>query len=677
MELLAYSCTKQYYSSETNEYIMSGFWPIDGIVEAYIDDELQKVRWIKQERISLFERNLNRDMIQECHGIMALTLSENVKRNSRLSIYATIRGQQRLWFSTKIEDIFSDNGNSNDKIKSFINRLWRKINKKLHKYQFHAEGGMDKSCENVKEIRASKDYETWCNKYALTHEQELAQKKRETAQMPLLSIILTDDDISNVDRNEIKNRLAKQTYAKWEIIYPESQNRMTTENMLKAANGEYLVFWNSSDILSKDALFEIAFAIEREPDIDVIYADDDDQTDREFKYKNPRFKPDFNLELLRSYNYIGRFFVVKRELVNRIGCLNYLYGKYKEYDFLLRCSEGRNNIYHIPRILSHIKPMEYQEHNVQREILENHFERLHLPIIIQDDCGNHIYHAKYVWKEKPLVSIIIPNKDHVDDLKRCIESIEQISDYQNLEFIIVENNSVEKETFAFYEKLQKNNEKIKVVYWKDGFNYSAINNFGISYARGDYYLLLNNDTSIINAECISELLGYCMQEDVGAVGARLYYEDDTIQHAGVIVGWGGIAGHAFSHETKNETGYMNRIVCCQEYSALTAACLMVKKSVFEKVDGLSEELAVAFNDVDFCLKIREAGYRIVYNPYAELYHYESKSRGSEDTPEKVARFHSEIRRIEEKWPEILLKGDPHYNKNLSLEHEDYSIRWYE
>ena len=238
----------------------------------------------------------------------------------------------------------------------------------------------------------------------------------------------------------------------------------------------------------------------------------------------------------------------------------------------------------------------------------------------------------------------------------------------------MENNSTEQETFDYYKKLIERDSRVKVVYYEGSFNYSAINNFGARYATGEYIFLLNNDTEFISEDVIGEMLGFCRREDVGAVGARLYYEDNTIQHAGVIVGWGGIAGHAFVNQKRGETGYQHRIICQQDMSAVTAACLMVKKSVYDEVGGLTEELAVAFNDIDFCMKIREAGYLIVYDPYAELYHYESKSRGAEDTKEKVRRFQGELEYMRSRHTDILRGGDPYYNKNLSLSHWNYSLR---
>ena len=270
--------------------------------------------------------------------------------------------------------------------------------------------------------------------------------------------------------------------------------------------------------------------------------------------------------------------------------------------------------------------------------------------------------------------MIIPNKDHTADLDKCIRSLEEKNAYKNIEYIIVENNSEEKETFAYYEELEKRCPRAKVLYWEEKrFNFPAINNFGAKHASGEYLLFLNNDTEIMNEDSIEELLGYCMRKDVGAVGARLYYEDGTIQHAGVIVGLGGVAGHAFPAYPHDAVGYFGRIVMAQDYSAVTAACIMVKKSVFEETGGFDEGFAVAFNDIDLCLKIREKGWLIVYNPYAELSHYESKSRGYEDTEEKVKRFNSEIDLFLKKWKGFLEQGDPYYNPNLTLSRGDFSL----
>ena len=284
------------------------------------------------------------------------------------------------------------------------------------------------------------------------------------------------------------------------------------------------------------------------------------------------------------------------------------------------------------------------------------------------------YHVHYHWDEKPLVSIIIPNKDHAQDLDKCVMSIIDKSEYRNFEFIIVENNSTEPETFAYYERMEEKYPFFHVVHYEGGFNYSSINNFGEKAAKGDYLLLLNNDTEIIRGDFLEEMLGFAQRPDVGIVGARLYYEDETIQHAGVIIGYGQLAGHAFLGFGPNSFGMLGRVVSAQNYSAVTAACLMTRKSVFEEVGGLTEEFAVAFNDVDYCLKVRDKGYLVVYNPFAEAYHYESKSRGYEDTPEKRARYDREGELLHSRWLKYYEKGDPYYSPNLTLDYADFSLR---
>ena len=260
------------------------------------------------------------------------------------------------------------------------------------------------------------------------------------------------------------------------------------------------------------------------------------------------------------------------------------------------------------------------------------------------------------------------------DLDTCIRGIEERATYKNLEFIVVENNSTKKETFDYYDRIQKEFSNVRVVNWEREFNYAAINNYGVTFAKGKYLLFLNNDTEIIEPDCIHELLGFAQRPDVGAVGARLLYQDDTIQHAGVVVGFGGIAGHTFIGLHKAENSYFHRAMCAQDYSAVTAACMMSKRSVFDAVGGFSEELAVAFNDIDYCMKVRALGKLVVYAPYALLYHYESKSRGLEDTPEKVARFNREVKIFADKWPEILKNGDPYYNPNLTLRKSNFALR---
>ena len=469
-----------------------------------------------------------------------------------------------------------------------------------------------------------------------------------------------------------------------------------TNQALPYAKGEYIGLLDHDDVLTPDALYEMADAIikayDRGVKVAFAYSDEDKCDGEETRYYEPNYKEEFNYDLILSNNYICHFLVMESKLLKSLQFRPKFDGA-QDYDLVLRCvaevlTEGgqtaEKRILHIPKVLYHWRCHEestaenpesktYAFESGKRAI-EEHYRRTGIDAEVYQGEFLGLYRTRFHRDHDPLISIIIPNKDHIDDLKRCMDSIDQKSTYKNYEYIIVENNSTDDATFQYYKKLEAENPKAHVVYWDKEFNYSAINNYGAAFAKGEYLLLLNNDTEIINEDCLEELLGYCMRSDVGAVGARMYYEDDTIQHAGVVIGFGGIAGHCFVLQPRGTTGYCHRIICAQDYSAVTAACMMVKREAFDKVGGLTEELAVAFNDIDFCMKLREAGYLIVYNPYAELYHYESKSRGLEDTPEKVARFNKEIQIFERRWPDIMRDGDPYYNPNLTLKSQDFSLK---
>lgn len=342
---------------------------------------------------------------------------------------------------------------------------------------------------------------------------------------------------------------------------------------------------------------------------------------------------------------------------------------------MLRLTENTKKIYHCPRILYHWRCSNQSTAANQgnkmyaihagKAALNAHYKRIGWNARAQEGAVDGWYQTKFTLKEEPLVSILIPNKDHTDDLDVCLNSFFERADYQNYEFIIIENNSVLPETFAYYEKIEKEHDNVKVVYWEAGFNYSAINNFGFKFAKGDYIMLLNNDVELITPDIFQSMLGFCMRPEVGIVGAKLLYNDHTVQHAGVLVGAGGLADHVFKGIHEDDPGYMGRAISSQDVSAVTAACLMVKKSVYEEVGGLEEEFQVAFNDVDFCLKVRKAGYLIVYDADVKLFHYESKSRGMEDTTERFIRFGNEMMLLNSKWDILSTFVDPYYNPNLS------------
>lgn len=457
-----------------------------------------------------------------------------------------------------------------------------------------------------------------------------------------------------------------------------------TNACLELATGEYIGLFDHDDLLHPSALYEVMQAICGQ-DADFIYTDEvtfiGEDTQNISVYN---FKPDYSPDTLRSYNYICHFTVFARKLMESAGGgFNSRFDGSQDYDLILRLTEKAERIVHIPKALyfwrshsestaSSISAKPYIVESAHKALSE-HLKRVGLKGEVKDGIVPSVYKIEYAIIGEPLISIIIPNKDHISDLDKCISAIFDISSYRNFEIIIAENNSTEPETFEYYEKL-KAYDNIKVVYWQEGFNYSAINNFAAGYAEGEYLLFLNNDIETITENWLEELLMFAQRSDVGAVGAKLYYPDDTVQHAGVIIGIRGVAGHSHKYYDRNDPGFMTRAGIAQNLSACTAACLMVPKRVFDEVGGLDEGFAVAFNDIDFCMKIRKAGYLIVFTPYAELYHYESKSRGSEDTPEKVARFNSEIDRFKSRWGDILEKGDPYYNPNLTLDYENFGLK---
>ena len=359
----------------------------------------------------------------------------------------------------------------------------------------------------------------------------------------------------------------------------------------------------------------------------------------------------------------------------------------QDYDIFLRMSEivEPKNIIHIPRILYHWRVHKESTAKLNsnaknyafvagKKAIEDHLSRMNLKGTVSEGCIEGIYRTDYEVIGNPKVSIVIPNKDGHDILKVCIDSLLEKTTYSNYEIVVVENNSTSEEIFEYYKEIEQN-DKVKVVYYPEkGFNYSAIINFGVRASSGEYIVQLNNDTELITPNWLELMLGFCQRKDVGGVGVKLYFPDETIQHAGIIVGVGGIAGNRFKSIPKDGHGYFANESMIQNLSAVTAACIMNPKAIYEEVGYMNEKLAVAFNDVDFCLKIREKGYLIVYNPYVEFWHYESKSRGQENTPEKIRRFQGEMQTFEERWGDILYYGDPYYNINLSLDTEVYHMK---
>ena len=559
---------------------------------------------------------------------------------------------------------------------------------------------------------SSQDYEEWLKGHAAGKRELKRQRAAVFSTTPLISIVIPLYNTPPEYLKEMLDSVIAQTYGNWQLCLADGsdgdevreflrkkyrneirisykklkENKGISENTnaaVRLAMGDYIMLCDHDDVLAPDALFHIVKAI-TEKNADVIYTDEDKVSMDGKHYFEPNFKPDFNLFRLRENNYICHIFVVKRTILDQVGTFCPEYDGAQDFDLILRCCEKAERIVHVPRVLYHWRShMNSTAANPEskryafdagKRAIEAHYERMGIRAHVELTDRPGWYRSYVEITGNPMISVIIPNKDHIDDLEVCISSIEEKSTWKNYEILIVENNSEDKKTFAYYEELKHRYDNVRIIVWKKEFNYSAINNFAVKEARGEYLLFLNNDVEIITPSWMEEMLQNCQQDGVGITGAKLYYPDDTIQHAGVVLGLGGIAGHIMCKARREEIGYMGRMVCVQEISAVTAACMLVKTSVFKKAGGFDEQLRVAFNDIDLCMQVRHMGQKVVFTPYAELYHYESKSRGLEDTPEKQLRFSKEVKYFRKKWKKELSKGDPYYSPNLSLKEGDCSLR---
>ena len=563
-----------------------------------------------------------------------------------------------------------------------------------------------------KESVAEGGYEAWLARHKVDKRTLRRQKHAAFAQKPLISIVIPLYCTPLPYLKELLESVRRQSYENWQlcladgspddkakefiekhygrekrIVYRKLEENggisVNTNEAVALATGEYLMLCDHDDTLEPDALYEIVKAI-NDTGADVVYTDEDKVSMDGRHYFDPNFKPDFNLFRLRENNYICHIFVVKKSLTDETGLLRSEFDGAQDFDFILRCCEKAQKITHIPKVLYHWRchmdstaadpSSKAYAYEAGRKAVREHYQRLGIDAKVEMTERPGWYRSHVKVQGNPLISVIIPNKDHTDDLELCLFSMTRKSTYRNYEILIVENNSEKEETFEYYRKLPDRYPKARVLTWEKEFNYSAINNFAAKEAKGEYLLFLNNDVEILTPDWMEEMLQNCQQENVAAVGAKLYYPDDTIQHAGVVLGLGGIAGHIMCRASKEDPGYFGRMISVQEISAVTAACMMVKKSDFDAVGGLDETFQVAFNDIDLCMKFRAAGKKIIFTPYAELYHYESKSRGLEDTPEKQFRFDKEVKRFQEKWAQQLEMGDPYYSPNLSVTEGDCSLR---
>ena len=552
------------------------------------------------------------------------------------------------------------------------------------------------------------DYESWLFAQRVNEKTLNIQRNTHFSYSPKISILVATFNTKEEYLKEMIDTVVNQSYSNWELCIADGstndfvekyvhehyssygdkikfqkldQNYGISGNTNKAfemATGDYITVYDHDDTLELDCFYEIVKALQ-EYRYDALYTDEDKFDDSTKMYNDPNLKPDFSEDLLRSHNYITHLFIVNKKIVDEVGYYNSEFDGSQDYDYIFRCVEKANAVYHIPRVLYHwrMHPESTAQnpesklycYDAGKRAIEAHYKRVGVEASVElmPKPLYGFYHTTYSTKDNPLVSILIPNYNHKTILKTCIDSLYNVNTYKNFEIVIVENNSTEKEIFDYYEELKKSHNNIQVVTYKGEFNYSKINNFGMKYTKGDYVLLLNNDTEVISPTALSEMVGCILRPEVGAVGAKLLYEDDTVQHAGVVIGFSGYAGHVNHGINKDDYGYMLRARVNCNYSAVTAACMMVKKSVFNQVGGFDEQFVVACNDVDLCLKICKEKYLIVYNAFALWHHYESKSRGYDDaSQEKMWRFNKEVEKFQTKWKDVLVHGDPYYNKNWNI-----------
>ncbi len=570
----------------------------------------------------------------------------------------------------------------------------------------------EKMKNNVQNGTQIPPYEIWMKFNDPTQEELEEQRKTKFKLTPKISILVPMYNTPVNFFSELVEYMINQTYPNWELCLedgsPEKNKEIeeickkderikynytgknlgiagNTNEALKNATGDYIALLDHDDLLPANCLYEVVKAINEDPSIEFIYTDEDKITTTDKPRFDPHFKPDFAIDTLRSNNYICHFSVFRKDLMDKLGGERSKYDGAQDYDIIIRMAEIAKNIKHIPKVLYHWRVHELSTAKAGGDakpyafeagipVLQDHLKRVGLEGEVSHGVTLGTYKIDYKVKGNPKVTILIPNYNEAKTLKTCIDSILKLTTYKNYEIVVIENNSTEKSIFNYYKELEKE-ERVKILHYPEkGFNYSKIINYGVKNTDGEYIIQLNNDTELLTPDWLEKMIGMNQRDDVGAVGVKLYYPDGTIQHAGTIIGIYGVAGHVFKGLYKKAHGYFARESHIQNLSAVTAACMMAKRSVYEEVGYMDEEFAVAFNDIDFCLKIIQSGKLIIYNPFVELIHYESKSRGYDDTPEKKQRFQNEIDLFYQKWGDYKKKGDPYYNINLRLDSDQFDIK---
>jgi GT2 family glycosyltransferase len=573
-----------------------------------------------------------------------------------------------------------------------------------------AKNGPPPEQRHLSEAAPPDEYRRWIARHEPTAADLDQQRRHRFARTPTVSVVVPVYNPAADHLDAMVKSVLAQTYPHWELCladastaphirpaleaFARQDTRVKIEFLpsnlgiagnsnaaLELATGEFVAFLDHDDTLAPFALHEVVSAVNAQPDADFLYSDED-KLDTTGERVEPNFKPDWSPETLRSRNYICHLTAVRRDLLARVGGFRDGFDGAQDYDLVLRATEQARRVVHIPRVLYHWrmhpastasnKGSKTYAFDSGKRAVADHLRRCGVDASVHDGPILGTYHVIYHLRTQPLVSIIIPNRDHVDVLTRCVESLAKGS-YANYELLIVENGSTDPRTATYYAELARQ-PHVRILNWVKPFNYAAVNNYAAARASGELLLFLNNDVEAINPDWLEELVKVAVQPGVGAVGAKLYFADDTIQHAGIVVGMGGVAGHAHLNYPRAAAGHMQRLLYTQNVAAVTGACLLMPRRVFEEVGGFDEGFVLAFNDVDLCLQVLAAGHRVVWTPDAELYHLESKTRGPEDTPEKQARFKREYDLFHSKWGAFLKAGDPYYSPHFRLDRPDFALR---
>ena len=557
-----------------------------------------------------------------------------------------------------------------------------------------------------------KQYNKWFRKRKATLYTLRMQANAEFPYMPMISLVVPVYKPRPEHLKALVHSVKNQSYQNWQLCLvngsgedietarlvralTNSDSRIVSARLkenrgisgntnvgVQMAEGEWVAFADQDDVLENNIFYEYINAINQDETIDAVYCDEDKLDDATGKLFCPNFKPDFNLDLLLCNNYVCHMFMVRQSVLDEAGPLRREYDGAQDHDLILRCSRICRKIEHVSKVLyhwrSHAKSTSQDADSktyafdAGAAAVKDYYRSRGIEVVTSRLDTPGFYKTDFVLKKRPLVSVLIPNKDHIDDLEKCIHSFVSLSTYTNYEILIVENNSEDEETFVGYKRLERENTNVRTITYEGEFNYAAINNFAAKEAKGEYLLLLNNDTELKSPDLLEHMLGYMQREEVGIVGPKLLYGDRTIQHAGVLIGVKHSAFHVFLGYAENDYGYMGRARISQNMSGVTGACLLIKKSLWDKLKGMDERFTVAYNDVDLCLAAEKAGYLCVYDAFVKMYHYESKTRGSDLSDANKRRLDRERDHLINKWGKRMDR-DPYYNDNLNFDNGYYEL----